>query len=112
MSLVGPRPSPFRENQICVPWRQGRLSVRAGITGLWQVCRDERTRGDFHQWIEYDTMYVRHMSWAVDLRIIMATVRTFGGARRVPYARIIRAPRHGRETPMPAPEAAPARASI
>ncbi len=30
MSLVGPRPSPFRENQICVPWREGRLSVRPG----------------------------------------------------------------------------------
>jgi lipopolysaccharide/colanic/teichoic acid biosynthesis glycosyltransferase len=112
MSLVGPRPSPFRENQICVPWRQGRLSVRAGITGLWQVCRDERTRGDFHQWIEYDTMYVRHMSWAVDLRIILATIRTFGGARRVPYARIIRAPRPSGETPVPAADAAPARVSI
>src|SRR5262249_22822845 len=36
MSLVGPRPSPFRENQQCVPWRDARLSVRPGITGLWQ----------------------------------------------------------------------------
>ena len=55
MSLVGPRPSPFRENQICVPWRRARLSVRPGITGLWQVCRDEdRTEGDFHEWIYYD----------------------------------------------------------
>lgn len=26
MSLVGPRPSPFRENQICVPWRRATLS--------------------------------------------------------------------------------------
>src|SRR6185295_1028550 len=31
MSLVGPRPSPFRENQLCIPWRDGRLSVRPGI---------------------------------------------------------------------------------
>jgi lipopolysaccharide/colanic/teichoic acid biosynthesis glycosyltransferase len=37
MSLVGPRPSPFRENQVCVPWREGRLSVRPGITGLWRL---------------------------------------------------------------------------
>ena len=29
MSLVGPRPSPFRENQTCVPWREGRLSCRS-----------------------------------------------------------------------------------
>lgn len=89
MSLVGPRPSPFRENQICVPWRQARLSVRAGITGLWQVCRNERTHGDFHQWIEYDIMYVRHFSWAVDLRILLATIRTFGGAGRVPHTWIV-----------------------
>jgi lipopolysaccharide/colanic/teichoic acid biosynthesis glycosyltransferase len=89
MSLVGPRPSPFRENQICVPWREGRLSVRAGITGLWQVCRDERTAGDFHQWIVYDLLYVEHMSAVVDLRIIAATLITRGGASRVPVRWII-----------------------
>ena len=59
MSLVGPRPSPFRENQVCVPWREGRLSVRPGITGLWQICRHDRHKGDFHQWIYYDLLYVR-----------------------------------------------------
>ena len=30
-----PRPSPFKENQYCPPWREARLSVRPGITGLW-----------------------------------------------------------------------------
>ena len=63
MSLVGPRPSPFRENQMCVPWREARLSVRPGITGFWQVCRHNRAAGDFHQWIEYDLLYVQHMSF-------------------------------------------------
>ena len=29
MSLVGPRPSPFRENQLCVPWREARLAMKA-----------------------------------------------------------------------------------
>lgn len=90
MSLVGPRPSPFRENQICVPWRQARLSVRAGITGLWQVCREDRRNGDFHQWINYDVMYVRHLSFMVDLRILIATVITAGGAGRVPASWVIR----------------------
>jgi len=79
MSLVGPRPSPFRENQICVPWRRARLSVRPGITGLWQICRDQRGEGDFHQWIAYDIMYVRHMSWWLDLKILLATIFTLGG---------------------------------
>ncbi len=83
MSLVGPRPSPFRENQICVPWRQARLSVRAGITGLWQVSRDERRKGDFHQWIYYDLLYVQHLSWKVDAKILIATILTCGGAGRV-----------------------------
>jgi lipopolysaccharide/colanic/teichoic acid biosynthesis glycosyltransferase len=79
MSLVGPRPSPFRENQTCVPWRVGRLSVRPGITGLWQVCRHDRKAGDFHQWIYYDLLYVRHVSPALDLKILVATLLTLGG---------------------------------
>ncbi len=84
MSLVGPRPSPFRENQVCVPWRNGRLSVRPGITGLWQVCRHDRQDGDFHQWIEYDLLYVQHFGLLLDLKILMATVVTLGGKLAVP----------------------------
>ena len=73
MSLVGPRPSPFRENQVCIPWREGRLSVRPGITGLWQVCRHDRDRGDFHQWVYYDLLYVEHASLWLDIKIAVAT---------------------------------------
>jgi lipopolysaccharide/colanic/teichoic acid biosynthesis glycosyltransferase len=86
MALVGPRPSPFRENQLCVDWRTGRLSVRPGITGLWQVCRHDRSEGDFHQWIEYDLLYVRYMSPGLDLRILFATLLTLGGRRSVPVS--------------------------
>jgi lipopolysaccharide/colanic/teichoic acid biosynthesis glycosyltransferase len=89
MSLVGPRPSPFRENQMCIPWREARLSVRPGITGLWQVCRHERATGDFHQWIYYDLLYVRHMSPWVDLKILFATVVTLGGKGHVPLSWVI-----------------------
>lgn len=93
MSLIGPRPSPFRENQICVAWRQARLSVRPGITGLWQVCRHERSAGDFHQWIYYDTLYVRHLSYWLDLKILLATVLTCGGRWNVPISWILPNPR-------------------
>ena len=79
MSLVGPRPSPFRENQVCVPWREARLSVRPGITGFWQVCRHDRAAGDFHQWIEYDLLYVQHLSFLLDVKILAATALTLGG---------------------------------
>jgi len=84
MSLVGPRPSPFRENQICVPWRNGRLSVRPGITGLWQICRKDRDSGDFHQWIHYDLLYVRNVSFRLDVMILAATIVTLGGRKPVP----------------------------
>lgn len=89
MSLVGPRPSPFRENQICVPWREGRLSVRPGITGLWQVCRHDRDAGDFHQWIEYDLLYVQHMSMALDFKVLTATFLTLGGKYPVRVDRFV-----------------------
>ncbi len=89
MSLIGPRPSPFRENQICVPWRKARLSVRPGITGLWQVCRHERSAGDFHQWIHFDMMYVHHWTLAMDLRILAATILTLGGRFSIPARFIV-----------------------
>ena len=49
------------------------------MTGLWQVCRQDRSSGDFHQWIEYDLLYVQHMSLALDLKILLATILTAGG---------------------------------
>ncbi|MEP0843313.1 MAG: sugar transferase [Phycisphaerae bacterium] len=96
MSLVGPRPSPFRENQICIPWRRARLSVRPGITGLWQVCRDQnRHMGDFHEWIFYDMTYVRHFSIWLDVKILIATLITMGGRWSVPLSWVL--PHVGRE---------------
>jgi lipopolysaccharide/colanic/teichoic acid biosynthesis glycosyltransferase len=89
MSLVGPRPSPFRENQLCIPWREARLSVRPGMTGLWQICRNRRAQGDFHQWIHFDLLYVEHASFFVDLKIIAATVLTLAGQWPAPVSWII-----------------------
>jgi lipopolysaccharide/colanic/teichoic acid biosynthesis glycosyltransferase len=94
MSLVGPRPSPFRENQVCVPWREARLSVQPGITGFWQVCRHDRSSGDFHQWIEYDLLYVQHLSFWLDLKILVATLVTLGGkAGHIPSSWLVPSPR-------------------
>ncbi len=89
MSLVGPRPSPYRENQVCAPWRYARLSVRPGITGLWQICRHDRDQGDFHQWVHYDVAYVRHMSFPLDLKIIAYTFWSLGGRRPVAMEKLI-----------------------
>lgn len=75
MSVVGPRPSPDKENQYCPAWREARLSVRPGVTGLWQVSRTREPQTDFQEWIRYDLEYVQHQSFIGDLRIIIDTVR-------------------------------------
>lgn len=74
MSVVGPRPSPCRENQYCPPWREARLSVRPGITGLWQVKRTRRLGLDFQEWIKYDIEYVETANWRLDLWILWRTL--------------------------------------
>lgn len=74
MSVVGPRPSPYAENQYCPPWREARLSVRPGITGLWQVSRTRRAGCDFQEWIKFDLKYVENASFLEDLRIIYQTI--------------------------------------
>jgi lipopolysaccharide/colanic/teichoic acid biosynthesis glycosyltransferase len=73
MSVVGPRPSPFSENQFCPPWREARLSVRPGITGLWQIKRTRRTGTDFQEWIKYDIEYVEKRTFWLDLTLIFKT---------------------------------------
>ena len=74
MSLVGPRPSPDRENQLCPGWRRTRLSLRPGITGLWQVLRlRDFGPSDFQEWIYYDLEYARHQSFWLDCLIIAYT---------------------------------------
>lgn len=83
MSVVGPRPSPHHENQFCPSWREARLSVRPGLTGLWQVCRTRKPQVDFQEWIRYDLEYLEHRNWLLDLWIILRTpLAIFGNPAR------------------------------
>jgi lipopolysaccharide/colanic/teichoic acid biosynthesis glycosyltransferase len=75
MSVVGPRPSPESENRLCPFWRDARLSVRPGITGLWQMCRTRQPMKDFQEWIHYDIKYVRDLSLKLDLWICWQTAK-------------------------------------
>jgi lipopolysaccharide/colanic/teichoic acid biosynthesis glycosyltransferase len=75
MSVVGPRPSPESENTLCPLWRDARLSVRPGITGLWQLYRTRQPMRDFQEWIHYDIEYVRNLSLLMDLRICWQTTK-------------------------------------
>ncbi|MDZ4831189.1 MAG: sugar transferase [Phycisphaerae bacterium] len=74
MSLVGPRPSPDGENQFCPAWRELRLGVRPGITGLWQVERTREPGRDFQEWIRYDIEYVNRASLSLDIEICFKTI--------------------------------------
>jgi lipopolysaccharide/colanic/teichoic acid biosynthesis glycosyltransferase len=74
MSVVGPRPSPFSENQLCPGWREARLSVRPGVTGLWQIRRTRSDGADFQEWIRYDIEYVEKATFMLDLYIIWKTI--------------------------------------
>jgi|GEM_PF-254580 len=79
MSVVGPRPSPESENTLCPFWRDARLSVKPGITGLWQVFRTREPMKDFQEWIYYDTEYVRNLSLKMDLFICWETAKKLLG---------------------------------
>lgn len=89
MSLVGPRPSPDAENQVCPPWRRARLSVKPGITGLWQVLRTrDRPDTDFQEWIYYDVEYARHRCLWLDVWTILYTpVSMFAPGHLVRFVR-------------------------
>ena len=79
MSLVGPRPSPENENQFCPAWRDARLSIRPGITGLWQVERTRKPGLDFQEWIKYDIEYVNRANLYLDFKIILKTLFKIAG---------------------------------
>jgi exopolysaccharide biosynthesis polyprenyl glycosylphosphotransferase len=71
MSLVGPRPLMMSEMRLCRSWRDLRLSVKPGITGIWQV--NGRSATSFHDWIRHDTQYVQNWSLWLDLRVLAKT---------------------------------------
>jgi exopolysaccharide biosynthesis polyprenyl glycosylphosphotransferase len=72
MSLVGPRPAPPREVEGYDIWHRRRLSVRPGMTGLWQV--EARFDEHFDDRAELDLRYIDQWSLWKDLAILVRTV--------------------------------------
>jgi len=73
MSLVGPRPLIFRENNALEEdWHRRRLELRPGITGPWQVYG--RSQNPFQEMVRFDYQYVAGWSLARDIEILLATV--------------------------------------
>ena len=73
MSLVGPRPLSLEEMRYNPRWRDARLSVRPGMSGLWQV--EAHSKVFFNDWLVNDLEYVRQCSLGLDLRILFKTMR-------------------------------------
>jgi len=72
MSLVGPRPPTFDEVPLYESPQWRRLSVKPGITGLWQVtARDDPS---FERWVALDLEYIDSWSLGLDARILVSTL--------------------------------------
>jgi exopolysaccharide biosynthesis polyprenyl glycosylphosphotransferase len=72
MSLVGPRPPLPREVAEYDVWHRRRLSMKPGMTGLWQI--GARSEAEFDRWVEKDLEYIDRWSFWLDLKIIARTV--------------------------------------
>ena len=72
MSMVGPRPPLPTEVAGYDVWHRRRLSMKPGMTGLWQV--GARHSPEFDHWVERDLEYIDTWSLWLDLKIIARTV--------------------------------------
>jgi exopolysaccharide biosynthesis polyprenyl glycosylphosphotransferase len=74
MSLVGPRPLPVDEvrrfNDMA---HRRRLSVKPGITCLWQV-QGRNQISDFQDWVRLDLEYIDNWSLWLDIKILLQTI--------------------------------------
>lgn len=72
MSLVGPRPLVMEEMRLNPKWRDLRLRVKPGMTGLWQVSGG--SGAPFYKWLEMDLQYLKRRSVLFDIIIILKTI--------------------------------------
>ncbi len=72
MSLVGPRPPLPEEVKWYQPWQRRRLSMKPGITCLWQV--SGRSDLSFNEWVDLDLRYIDNWSPWLDLKILLKTI--------------------------------------
>ena len=71
MSFIGPRPPIISEVKQYELKHLKRISVKPGITGLWQVTL--RQDNNFDRWVEKDIEYIENWSVALDFKILLKT---------------------------------------
>jgi lipopolysaccharide/colanic/teichoic acid biosynthesis glycosyltransferase len=79
MSFVGPRPPVFPEVRKYATFDMRRLSMRPGITCLWQV--SGRNLIGFSDWVKLDLQYIDNWSLTLDFVILLRTVPAVLSAR-------------------------------
>ncbi|HEX4966770.1 MAG TPA: sugar transferase [Thermoanaerobaculia bacterium] len=72
MSLVGPRPPIPEEVAKYQRWQRRRLSMKPGLTCLWQI--SGRNDVDFDRWMQLDLEYIDSWSPMLDLKILLRTI--------------------------------------
>lgn len=73
MSLVGPRPLPCYEMEFAKGWHRRRLSMRPGITCLWQISGRNQIK-KFDDWAKLDLKYIDEWNLLLDLKILLKTI--------------------------------------
>ena len=81
MALIGPRPLLPEYLPYYTEREQLRHTVRPGISGWAQV--NGRNNVSWDQKLEYDAYYVEHLSFGMDIRVILTTIRNVLGGKDV-----------------------------
>jgi len=80
MSIVGPRPPLPEEVEKYERWQRRRLSMKPGLTCLWQVNGRNKIK-DFKKWMELDLHYIDNWSLKLDFKIFLKTIFVVLGGR-------------------------------
>ncbi|MFH1012100.1 MAG: sugar transferase [bacterium] len=73
MSVVGPRPPLVTELDKFESWHRRKLSVKPGLTCLWQISGRSEIR-DFDEWVRLDLQYIDKWSLWLDIKILLKTI--------------------------------------
>jgi lipopolysaccharide/colanic/teichoic acid biosynthesis glycosyltransferase len=73
LSLVGPRPPRTHEYAQFTPFQQRKMTVKPGITCLWQVEGRHRIN-NYDDWVALDLEYIRRWSLWLDVTILVRTI--------------------------------------
>jgi exopolysaccharide biosynthesis polyprenyl glycosylphosphotransferase len=73
MSLVGTRPPTVDEFKEYSPYHKRRLSLKPGLTGMWQVSGRSNIE-DFEEVVRLDLEYIDNWSIALDIKILLKTI--------------------------------------